>query len=702
MALLKTGLNTFQPLTMAVGPDGALYCANGIDRPQRWDGQTSSAENAGIDAASTAVSIAGTGSGTIWGEYAAYARYVDDEDTPSNLTPIARTSIASGAAGSGFNYSNIPVSGDSRVTGRQLWRTAHDGEGLAIYLDAEIADNSTTTYTSTRTDGNLIVQSSMRMQTIDGYPNANRFGPPPDHMGIVACFRDRMWYAGASEYTYGSVSISGTHVQVEGARFHSRMVGRKLRAAGKLEGTISAVPTSTTLTLTTSQSSGFGTSGDHYSIHAGADERDRVYFSESGEPESFPRDSDGNHVNVLQLQQDGDPGIRALMPLYSYLFIFKGQHVYRLSTAGDPRRDAQVSLVAERGCINQRCWCRVEGTAMVMDEGGFYVFKGMETAPTSVPIQDFFWGRINWGRKRWFHCAHAPGEQVVRFFVALDNNQWPEHALTYNYRMAQWHLEQYPYAIGCSGQVDLGGQVRQIAGTEQVVSVMDEGVFDGCAPMATSYAETAGSLPGGQVQGTVDSGTATTIVDADADLDFSDWHVAPTDVGAPVSVIAADGSWQTRRIASLQTTTGTITVQQAFTTTSTLAGSTWQIGAVQYQAKFGTFSFLPQEQSNVRQLQLRFKPQSESSKVNLRQYIDHSTTAQTAQVDYDPNDGAEVKRSSENIQVDLTHTHGHVQWRFDDGFEGTGPAPRMLEVELAGVSGAERTKIYELTVDGVE
>lgn len=700
MTVIYSGMNTDTPASMAEAHDGVLYVVNGIQPALRWDGQTTSAEIAGIEKPLTGCDIGGGASGSMYGKYDAYVRYIDDSGQRGNLSALTSITLTSGAAVTSFAYTNVPTTSSTREVGRELWRTVDGTSGRTVYLDATLNDMTATSTTSTRTDGELITQLSMNFVTSDGYPNANRFGPPPDHMGVAVCFQDRMWYSVPVDYTAGSVaSISGENVTMYGARLNSTMEGRKFRVAGKLPATITSVDTFTTMTLATTQSAGYGDDKQYYSIYEGEDERSRIYFSEAAEPESFPLDSDDKHVNVLEMQEDGDPSITALMTLYSYLFVFKDRHIYRLSTSGDPRRDASISLVAERGCLNQRCWTRVEGTAFVWDESGIYIFKGSSTQAISGPIQDYFRGTINWDQKQYFHVQHSADEETVRFFAAFDSDIYPKNALCFNYRQQQWHEESYPYAIGCSGLATVGGQSRTVVGADEEMTLFGEGVLDGCAESATSRQDSLGDLSAGQVRGTVDSATSTSITDDDADFDFSGWHVAPTDVGAPLYVIDTNGDWEMRRIAGISGQV--ITVQSAFDTVPS-AGDTWAIGAIDFSAKFGTFSYLDQERSNVRQLKLRYDAQSDASTLNMRKYTDHSSTPDTAEIDYDNEDGVNVVNGSANLQCDLTQANGYLRWNFDDGFEQRGPAARMIEVELKGVSGADKTKIYSLDIDGVE
>ncbi|HDZ44022.1 MAG TPA: hypothetical protein ENH80_08790, partial [Phycisphaerae bacterium] len=398
--LINNGLSPSQPVTMAVAPDGVLYVTNGIDGARRWDGQTASAETAGITASTAHCEVAGSGSGDIYGSFDVYTRFVDDAGVPSSFSAATTIAVTSGDSFGQFDYTSIPISDEDRVVGRQIWRSTA-GQSTTFYLDVEIDNNSDQSDSSTRTDGELVQQTAMRYLTEDGWPNANRFGPPPSHMQVVVSFGNRMWYLVPADYTEGSASVSGTTVSGSGVQWTRQMIGRRVYRGGKLSGVISGFTNNGLLALSTSAVSGFG-SGSYYRI-GDDDERNKVYFSEAGEPESFPLDDDGAHTNVITGQEDGDK-LTGGMPLGSYLYLLKESHIYRLSTAGDPRRDAGIALVAERGCLNQRCWCRVEGMAFLMDRAGVYVFRGTQTEAVSPPVQDFFRGRINWSRSKWFHA----------------------------------------------------------------------------------------------------------------------------------------------------------------------------------------------------------------------------------------------------------------------------------------------------------
>ena len=85
-----TSLNVFQPPCFCQDRKGNMFIVNGVDRPYRWDGSSSTAELAGITAPTTAPTVTAANGGNLSaGVYQLYYRYIDDEGIPSNLSPVA-------------------------------------------------------------------------------------------------------------------------------------------------------------------------------------------------------------------------------------------------------------------------------------------------------------------------------------------------------------------------------------------------------------------------------------------------------------------------------------------------------------------------------------------------------------------------------------------------------------------------------------
>lgn len=709
MTVLKSGLNPERPVAMCRTARGDVLVANGIDRAQRWDGRTSASENAGITAPATACTAIAIGAGTIWGDLTIYVQYVDDEGLVSSFGEPRTLTIASGSAAYGLSYTNVPVSSDSRVTKRRIWRNTR-GQEVTWYLDVEIANNTATSAVSTRTDDQLREQTAERFYTEDGWPNAKRHTPPPSDMSVCVSYQDRSWWGVPVEYTRGSVySASGATVTGSDTAWTQEFAGRYLRVAGGTRVKILSA-TAGSLTLAEDIGSGYGGSNAYYAVDSGPDRRNAIIFSEAGEPESCGGlDDQGNYINTIVLQEDGDV-MTGLMPAYNHLYILKRKHIYRLSTSGDPRREGcQASLVAGRGCVNQRCWCRVENVYFLMDRDGAYIFDGSGVESISDPIQDYWRGKILWGNERWFHAAHNAAEQTVKFFVCLDGSPFPRHVLCYNYRLKQWHEDEYEYHLGASGLCPIAGEYRVVVGADDRPMLLDEGVLDGPAPYAHRRLEKLADWPDGTITGTVDSASLFTLTDADASFTYTSWFSNPGVVGAPITVIDSDGNRQTNRIVSVNNSTKVISVLRPWDKLPQ-AGDSYVVGGIHWQVKLGSYRFLEAEESNVRAWRLFYKTLAEPTTANVRLYLNGSETPLVVNVgnsQYDQDQGVTMTRDSANAQVDLTHETlegnplGYAQARLDDGFEMGSPAHRWVDIELEGTQGRERVKLYALALDGV-
>ena len=143
----NSAFNVFQPLSYARGPNGALFMANGVDRPARWDGITTLLESAGITAPTTAPTVAddtGGGSLTASSNYYCYYRYLDD-DAPipvsSSLSP-GQLATTSSAGSHRIDWSGFVQSSETRVVMLQLWRNTA-GQATALYLIGTYGHNGT-------------------------------------------------------------------------------------------------------------------------------------------------------------------------------------------------------------------------------------------------------------------------------------------------------------------------------------------------------------------------------------------------------------------------------------------------------------------------------------------------------------------------------------------------------------------------------
>lgn len=89
------------PDTYATTPEGQVLIADGLNPMKIWNGLRASPIDAGLDAPDEAcVLAAGAAAGDIYGNYAAYVRYVKDDGTLSNLSPLSARVDVQKAGGS--------------------------------------------------------------------------------------------------------------------------------------------------------------------------------------------------------------------------------------------------------------------------------------------------------------------------------------------------------------------------------------------------------------------------------------------------------------------------------------------------------------------------------------------------------------------------------------------------------------------------
>lgn len=133
-----------------------------------------------------------TGTGDITGAYSYKIVYVSKYGQLSNAGP--KSVDVTAASNAQINLTRIPLSSDSQVVARRLYRTVGNGS-VWLYLD-EILDNVTTTYTDTTADGSLGNETP---------PQAGDFSDDnavPPKAGIVKVWKKTVFMAGDPQNPY--------------------------------------------------------------------------------------------------------------------------------------------------------------------------------------------------------------------------------------------------------------------------------------------------------------------------------------------------------------------------------------------------------------------------------------------------------------------------------------------------------------------
>ncbi len=314
---------------------------------------------------------------------------------------------------------------------RQILRNL-DGNAETFYVDIDTTDLASTEFASTSDDATLAAGTPVPLSTVDETPYANRYGVPPSHKAIVAAHLGRIFAAGDVSYTrgnarpvFGQPTIRGT-----GTAWRASMVGRVIYMVGAATVyEIAAVDEAGQVITTTEPVKDALGPFTTYAIRPPAGERRFVYFSEPALPEAWPP------WNAVSLPEDSDD-ITGLMVKGSFLYILERRHISKFTFQTDPARDGFVFLTTRRGCVNDRCHVQVEDTAYMLDEVGLHKFDGQTSEPISTPIQNLFQQmglgglQVNWqADQRYWHAAHDPVRDTIRWFIAMTGLSSPRHLL---------------------------------------------------------------------------------------------------------------------------------------------------------------------------------------------------------------------------------------------------------------------------------
>ncbi|HUR53507.1 MAG TPA: hypothetical protein VMZ71_05230 [Gemmataceae bacterium] len=638
--------------------------------------------------AATIPVIAGSGSGGITGSYRAYVRFIRGEDgQPSNLSTVSAETTVS-AVGQ-IDYSNLPTSTQPGVTRRQLLRNT-DGQYDVFYVDVDTTDLTSTTLIGTKTDAQLAASETVTLLAADGTSLANRYTVPPNTKPIVCPHQGRMWYAGEVSYAEGSAKVTRFSATVTGVatEWPSTFAGRVFYVLGedRTYEIDSCDPVAQTLTLTEAYE-GDTDSFAQYAVKPQPAEGALAYFSEAGLPEAVPA------INAFSIPEDGGD-VTGMRNFGSFLWFFKKRRVYRLTAQVDPAADGFLFYAIGRGCVNDRCHAVVEEMLYALDEGGVYrTGGGDQTEQLSDRIQNLLRkneeGAVNWAASRYFHCVHSPAEEQIRWFVAFRGEYLPRHALCLHYKTGKWWVEEYAVPIGCStlGRVGRPTAVWNDAGEQLYLG----------GPAGELYAS-GGACDGIPETGATNRGKVTaaggdTLTDATAAFDAT-WE------NVPVCIVGGRGKGQLRVVVSA---TGTVLrVNEAWAIKPDTT-SVYQVGGIRYRYTGGRLRYAPGEDRGARNVEFQFEPVQNKLTADFRLSHDFSVTPRVLGRNVGPGQkaGAKATRGEYAWVLDLSKPNGHEFVRFDGHREADTDGPRLMRVQVEGVSGPEVVRFGEMVLLGV-
>lgn len=175
-----------------------------------------------LDDIRRATSVAGNLTGRYYAWVAFYATKYDRE---SDLSPISNVADAQGQS---INLTSIPVSTDTQVDARRIYRS--QAGGTVPYLEKTINDNTTTTVALTLSDASL----GLKRRHPSGEEGAGSYSPPYASPYLIG-YRNTIIMGGSIPYTLGTVNVqngSATVTMNAPGVVNRSMEGKELRVVG--------------------------------------------------------------------------------------------------------------------------------------------------------------------------------------------------------------------------------------------------------------------------------------------------------------------------------------------------------------------------------------------------------------------------------------------------------------------------------------
>lgn len=603
-------------------------------------------------------------------------------------TPINGTGTwASGVIS--LNYSNLAASPDGKAVRRQILRNK-PGELSVFYIDIDTTDLTSDNLSSTNADANLTGPLSMSLFQPNGDDGGiELYSVPPNWKTAVVSYLSRLWAAVDRVYSDGNVSVTNGSATASGigTEWTAALVGRLLYVdAAGLGYSITAVNAAAqTLTLSVVYADATEPYAS-YSVRSAPAEEWLIRFSEAMLPEAWQPDS------TLPVSIDPQSGpLTAIIPTDAYLYAFGDYRSWRISTSGDPRRDAELFPAGRRGCVNQRCWVLIDNAAYILDRSGMYRYDGFTTTALAPQLQDIFrfdapntTYRINWDASEYFHCVFSPAENVVRWFVSLGESYTPRHAVVYALDTEKTYIEGYPFCVGSSALGYLNGRPQPFLGSEAGnIKRTNVGTLDG---------PDAGQ---GVLRGAVTSATLLGLTDS-----AQVWPATGL-VGAPVQIVDGTGKGQQRVVVDASAATGVLTINLPWITLPD-STSVYQIGGVAWTWRSGWLTWLPDDEEQQRWIELTFKPLPNPAMAAMHLYKDRDDAAAVSDrnVASALGDGVSSRENDSDLMLDLTWNRGLLRYPIDNQRETRATGNVYIAVELEGTSNADPLQIYQIDIDG--
>ena len=656
---VSSGLNTTTRGCFARA-NGRLYFVNDFNPMQRIAVGDVTAGVAGISAPSAAIgtpSITGAGSTAI-GTHGLRYRYFDskslymsDPSDQINLTLVSGTTVSISI---GTGSENALRSQDAKVD--QIIFEMTDAGSSTFYRAATV--NQALTGTTISMD-----DTTLRLQVTAARDGDFGHQPPP-LAAMLEEHRGRLFALGNSVITVTGVTVSTAAsgaFTVTGSTFSSGWAGRlaKVGSTAKLYRVSAMSGTG----LGTFSEAYTGTAGVVTGVQFFSPTPDMLYWTRAGFPESW--DLARFARRVLQNESDVPAG---LVSHHEVLHIMGQRSMRMLDYSSDPASGQLVTVPTDMGLWNQRCIVKANGRIYGWGRSGAWTVNGLIPKHISGPIDELIDGSTTGSTDNYdvsqyeeFHGVYDPWDRRIMWFYSRDDDLSPKRCIIFDVDTGKWSLGEFKHGITAS-TMTTGGTTSS---TRALLSVGSSGyswylkpdVFDAVPAV----------LSGGVVT-ISNTGSTTTVLNVTESL--------PT--GSP-ELFGAILVYSSQEREIISNTANTITV--AALSAAPTVGTEAFIGQIDVTIKTKRMAFKGLgDKKRPNYLMIAMIPGSESGKLTVKIYLDHSSTAFTftkGSTDTQP-DGVTITNGSASVTVDL------------DGGDGAGvafvPLPdqwsRVIEAEI--------------------
>ena len=682
IAVIKTGLDSTRRYTFAE-LNGFLFIANGVNRPQVYDGKIT--RNMGIEMDGTAPTfvnntVAG-GALAASGKYRyIYQYYNSNRFQPSGFSSSSAELTANASGTHGIRIA-IPANAglEAGVDFAKVFRTLDSG-GLYRYDGIIAYTGSAVNYDSKLADASL--GEVLGEANINGTSNDDVDDLPPtapfilSHKGRIAMFGRVMYSLGTAAVTNGNatVTLTGANLTAGMDTWQFLVAGdSKSYTIGTIDVTAQTFKLNDALGTEKTYDGTTNATATYYIYNTGS-----VFFysyidlNGNSRPESFQA------LGYIPIQPEDGDDASGIGRLAEFWFLGKRNNCYIL--AGDnPNNFIQRKIPASVGpCSHWSIANDLDGNIIFTHESGIYLTDGTTTIELSKDIRNMFTGK---GSAPWFvnqdhitkaHSVYDPINNILRAWVP-SQDYWGEGSdsticdkcLIYDFNKVI--VEGKEITVGWTWddiEAECSAIVKDVNGNPVVYFGDAYGFVKYFSLTATNDGVGLGA---DTRRGTCTSGDTTSVIDSGATF----YTTGSGLQGCFAHAIAGTNAGEIRRITT--NTATDITVTPAFSAACDTT-TVYAIGGIDSYRKTKIYDFESLQQKSIDKARLVFDVSTSTYSAYFKLFQDFSSTEfVTEYINMDDTKGFHEIRFAANRSI-------HHQYKF--GLHDVDRSETFREVEV--------------------